>query len=232
MPFLLPTTTPVPDELFDVWLKHLSESELKVLLYIVRRTLGFRKDADSISYDQFLHGITTKEGRVLDEGCLTHRTTLKRALDGLEEKGLIRAHKSKTDKGDSDVTLYSLCFVGDTTTPTGEDSRAQSASPRGSTQMAPPWCAKGTTPGTQMAPGVVRKRHPQQTEKQQTEKQEKTPLPPQGGATGAGPVRTRRRRVAEEANPDKYTGGRYGVCAVCLCSPCDPACPTTRQERA
>jgi hypothetical protein len=46
--FRRPTTTPVPDELFDEWLAVLSGAELKCLLYIVRRTLGFKKDADAI----------------------------------------------------------------------------------------------------------------------------------------------------------------------------------------
>ena len=35
--------------LFDELLPYLSEAELKVLLYIVRRTFGFKKEADAIS---------------------------------------------------------------------------------------------------------------------------------------------------------------------------------------
>jgi hypothetical protein len=42
--FLRPTTTPTPDEIFDVWLSELTGSELKVLLYIVRRTFGFKDE--------------------------------------------------------------------------------------------------------------------------------------------------------------------------------------------
>ena len=41
--FVCPTTTPVPDQLFDELLHRLSGAELKVLLYIVRRTFGFKK---------------------------------------------------------------------------------------------------------------------------------------------------------------------------------------------
>jgi hypothetical protein len=47
-------------------MSHLSGGELKVLLYICRRTFGFRKDSDSISLTQISKGITTKAGRVLD----------------------------------------------------------------------------------------------------------------------------------------------------------------------
>ena len=55
--FLRPTTTPTPDEIFDVWLSHLSGAETKVILYIVRRTFGFGKDADAISLSQICNGI-------------------------------------------------------------------------------------------------------------------------------------------------------------------------------
>jgi len=55
--FLRPTTTAVPDELFDIWLTILSNTELRVMLYIFRRTFGFRKDRDAISFNQFQSGI-------------------------------------------------------------------------------------------------------------------------------------------------------------------------------
>jgi hypothetical protein len=42
--YLSPNYIPVPDELFDEQLPDLSGSELKVLLYIIRRTFGFKKD--------------------------------------------------------------------------------------------------------------------------------------------------------------------------------------------
>ena len=39
-----PNYTQVPDILFDERMAHLSGAELKVLLYIIRRTFGFKKD--------------------------------------------------------------------------------------------------------------------------------------------------------------------------------------------
>ena len=65
--FTKPTTTQTPDALFDYWLTRLTGSELRVLLYAIRRTFGFGKDSDAISLNQFLRGITTQDGRVLDE---------------------------------------------------------------------------------------------------------------------------------------------------------------------
>jgi hypothetical protein len=40
-----PSYTMVPDELFDEHLPFLSGAELKVLLYIIRRTFGFKRIA-------------------------------------------------------------------------------------------------------------------------------------------------------------------------------------------
>lgn len=66
--FARPTYTPVPDELFDELLTRLNGAELKTLLYIARRTFGFKRDSDNISLSQMLKGITTKDGRRLDGG--------------------------------------------------------------------------------------------------------------------------------------------------------------------
>ena len=70
-----PNYTPTPDALFDELAPNLTESELRVLLYIVRRTFGFKRDADAISLTQLVSGITTKDGRVLDRGTVRHRNT-------------------------------------------------------------------------------------------------------------------------------------------------------------
>ncbi len=109
--FKKPTYTPVPDELFDELLPTLGLAELKVLLYIIRRTFGFKKDADSISFAQFINGITTKDGTVLDLGCgIKDRTSVSKALQSLEAKGIIDSEKRFTQSGDSDTTIYRLHF--------------------------------------------------------------------------------------------------------------------------
>lgn len=110
--FTRPTYTMVPDQIFDELLSHLREAELKALLYIIRRTFGFKKESDAISFSQFLKGITTKQGRVLDRGCgLNNRTSLSKALRSLEAKGIIETLKRRDEKGDKESTVYRLCFV-------------------------------------------------------------------------------------------------------------------------
>jgi hypothetical protein len=115
MPLKRPTTTPVPDEIFDEWLPVLGDAELRVLLYIVRRTFGFdKRSGDTISYKQFIAGITTRDGRVLDRGCgVKNRTNLSRALQQLEARGLVRRIPGRTPDGDAAVTFYVLWFEGD-----------------------------------------------------------------------------------------------------------------------
>jgi len=104
-------TTPLPDVLFDQLLTRLTGAELKVLLYIMRRTWGFKKDTDAISYSQFQNGIITKEGKVLDEGCgIKRRETISEALDSLEAMGCITSQKGKETAGDNATSIYSIHF--------------------------------------------------------------------------------------------------------------------------
>ena len=66
--FSNPNGTIVPDDVFDVLMPELTEAELRVLLYIVRRTFGFKKNRDAISLSQMVNGIQIRDGRVLDRG--------------------------------------------------------------------------------------------------------------------------------------------------------------------
>ena len=107
-----PNTTPVPDVVFDRFLAILKEAELKALLYIIRRTFGFKKDQDPISFNQFLRGITTHDGHVLDTGCgIKDRTTLSKALKSLEAMGIITSDKGVDAKGENTTTVYRLRFT-------------------------------------------------------------------------------------------------------------------------
>ena len=178
MPFARPTTTATPDEIFEEWVHVLGHAELLALLYVVRRTLGFKKATDGISYTQFLDGITTREGKVLDRGCgIKNRTTLAAALRRLEDLRLIHSYKTQDARGDRATTRYGLWFVGDHA---GDDDHAtgDQATNRagdlpaallthdaggGSTPAVPPRYAPRTTGGTPAVPPVVRGAYPQQT---------------------------------------------------------------------
>jgi hypothetical protein len=112
--FISPRYTQVPDELFDALMAYLSGAELKVLLYIIRRTFGFKKDSDNISLRQICNGIKTREGEVLDKGTGLSLSTVQIALKGLLEKNcVITARNRSKEKGD-EPTTYSLNMLPDT----------------------------------------------------------------------------------------------------------------------
>ena len=91
-----PRFTQIPDQLFDELLHRLSGAELKVLLYIVRRTFSFKKQSDDISLAQLVKGIRTKEGKILDRGTGLGKSSVVRALNSLEKKNIILIYCSTT----------------------------------------------------------------------------------------------------------------------------------------
>lgn len=111
--FRAPQYTPVPDELFDILLPELSESELKVLLYIIRRTFGFKKDSDNISLRQMTDGIVTRDGKRLDYGAGISKTSVVRGVNGLIDKGVIVAIRNASKEKGDEPTTYRLRFLDD-----------------------------------------------------------------------------------------------------------------------
>jgi phage replication O-like protein O len=109
--FRSPNFTIVPDELFDQLLAKLSGAELKVLLYIVRRTFGFKKDSDEISLNQICTGIQTRDGRTLDQGTGLSQSTVLTAIKGLLEKNIILAQRRMSQEKGNEPTLYRLNVI-------------------------------------------------------------------------------------------------------------------------
>ncbi len=107
-----PTTTQVPDAFFDVVAPELGEAELRVALYIIRRTFGFKKDSDTISLRQMVEGITTKDGRVLDRGTGLKKSAVANALNGLERKGIIVTRRNRSAERGNEPTTYALHIKG------------------------------------------------------------------------------------------------------------------------
>lgn len=140
--FRRPTTTHVPDELFDELLPDLTGAEVKVLLYICRRTFGFKKDSDRISLNQIAVGIMTKDGRILDRGTGLSKRHVQRALKNLESKNAIIVERKMDEDGVNEINTYSLNFlegVG-TLSPHGRDKMSPgvgTSSPQGRDTSVP-----------------------------------------------------------------------------------------------
>jgi Bacteriophage replication protein O len=151
--FSLPTYTQVPDEFFDDLMVDLSESELRVLLYLIRRTFGFKKTSDAISLKQIISGIQTKDGRVIDRGAGLSHTSVKRGIKGLVERGVVRVDKVRSESGDYETNIYEIVFKG---------------APQVGTQVAPGRHAKFLPVGNPVAEGVGTRSSLQETVEQHT----------------------------------------------------------------
>jgi len=103
-----PRYTQVPDEVFDEVMPHLSGAELKVLLYVIRRTFGFKKDADNISLAQICRGIRTREGEVLDHGTGLSLSSVQIAIKGLVDKHCVVSKRNRSKERGDEPTTFSL----------------------------------------------------------------------------------------------------------------------------
>jgi Bacteriophage replication protein O len=110
--FRSPNTTPIPDEVFDELLADLSGAEIKVLLYICRRTFGWKKDSDNISLNQMLHGITRKDGTQLDRGVGLSKPTLLRTIKSLTAKNIVLTEQRESREKGHEPTNYRLNVIG------------------------------------------------------------------------------------------------------------------------
>jgi hypothetical protein len=103
----------VPDELFDELLTELTGTELKVLLYIIRRTFGFKRDSDTISLSQMLSGLTTRDGRVLDRGAGVSKGSFLPALRSLRQKNILLGDRQRSAERGNEPTVYRLKVLRD-----------------------------------------------------------------------------------------------------------------------
>lgn len=100
---LKPNFTQMPNIILDELLSVLSASELKVLLYICRRTYGFHKQMDKISTSQLMNGIRDKDNKPLDTGTGLSNRSILDAIRSLEKLGIIKT----TQKG-TQTKVFSL----------------------------------------------------------------------------------------------------------------------------
>lgn len=110
--FVSPNFTMVPDDFFNHVAPRISGSEVKVSLYIIRHTFGFKKESDNISLSQMLNGIVRKDGRRLDHGAGLSKTTLLESLKQLEKKNVIYRAQQWDMRGACVATNYRLNIKG------------------------------------------------------------------------------------------------------------------------
>jgi phage replication O-like protein O len=105
---LIPNSTQIPDVILDQWMADLSGAELKVVLYVARRTFGFGKTSDNISLSQIANGIKKRDGVILDRGTGLSVSSVARAIKTLEEQNILIRRVNINDKNEHDENTYSL----------------------------------------------------------------------------------------------------------------------------
>ncbi|MGB3346627.1 MAG: replication protein [Candidatus Humimicrobiia bacterium] len=108
-----PNYTQVPNIFLDELMSELIGSELKVLMYITRRTFGFGKRSDNISLNQIANGIIKKDSTVLDKGTGLSKMQIINAINKLVDKGIIIKVKRASENKGLEATNYSLKFKND-----------------------------------------------------------------------------------------------------------------------
>jgi hypothetical protein len=99
---LIPNTTQVPNSIVDLLMPFLNDGEVRVLLYLCRRIYGFQRQSDSVSLDQFVHGIRTDE-RQLDFGAGISRQGAMNALAVLKAIGIVEQTEGGRGRGNIPV---------------------------------------------------------------------------------------------------------------------------------
>lgn len=84
--------TMVPNFILDEWLRVLSGSEFVLLMIIYRKTVGFDKKYDEISYSQFIKYTNLS------------RSTISAAIESLEDQELIKVDRSRV------TNRYTYCL--------------------------------------------------------------------------------------------------------------------------
>jgi len=113
--FSSPSFTQTPNIFFDDLMPDLGEAELKVLLYIIRRTWGFsdKQEGDTIALSQLCNGIVTSDGKRLDRGTGLSKSGATKALLSLRTKGIITRIKNRDRLRGDTATTYRLRMLGD-----------------------------------------------------------------------------------------------------------------------
>jgi len=103
---LYPNSFQVNNFYIDKCLHLLDGNEIKVLLYVIRRIIGFNKQFDFISLSQFEKGIKSKDGQRLDFGVGLSRPSIAKALNQLSKYGfLVELEKTQSSKIGNAYTL-------------------------------------------------------------------------------------------------------------------------------
>ena len=88
----------LPEVFSDKYMAYLSGAEVKILIYLFRRTLGFGRREDDISISQMANGLKAENGTIFDHGTGLSKDTVVQAIKSLIKKNMIEKVKNKNKK--------------------------------------------------------------------------------------------------------------------------------------
>ncbi|MBI5180097.1 MAG: replication protein [Nitrospirae bacterium] len=114
----------MPDVVIDMLMADFSGAEFKTLIYIIRRTFGFKKDSDYISLSQMVNGIKTRDGKIIDRGTGLNKDSVVNALKVLEGIGIIKKIRRRSPEKGDETNYYTLNLNDiEQYTPVGKNDR-------------------------------------------------------------------------------------------------------------
>jgi hypothetical protein len=201
--------TPVPDIILDQWAHELSGAEFKVLLYLCRRTFGFRRDSAGVSATQIAEGLRTQDGRVLDRGTGLHISSVREAIGRLVDLGLVLVQHQYEASGACKANRYTVNIAPLTARQTGATSPA-ARGPQPPAGPPPPAAATAGPPVSRVASPLSEKAVGTLSEKAIGPLSEKAVGPLSGKATGSineGRTNSEGQTAATNSFPAHTTGG-------------------------
>lgn len=96
-----PNYTQTPNVIFDYWMKILSPAEYKVISFICRKTFGYHKIRDKISFNQIVNATG-----------LCRRTVIY-AIQTLIDHGLIKKEVSQDETDKNEINIYEIVLASD-----------------------------------------------------------------------------------------------------------------------
>lgn len=104
----IPNSFQTPNVYVDKLMGLLTPEEFVVLIYAIRRILGFQKRQDRISLSQFAKGTQASDGMYYDSGTGLSVPTIRRCLGNLVRYGLMR--RVDENNTDNEGTLWELSW--------------------------------------------------------------------------------------------------------------------------
>lgn len=143
-----PNTTQIPNVILDYWINKLDELEFKILLFICRKTLGWRKRKDKIAICQICEAMGKSDRPV------------RRALSRLIKFQLVNRVMNKTGYGDNAPNSYEINMINISKKEKLEGGVGAQKTPRGGRKRPQGGADTPSTKPTTLKPTISKKAMP------------------------------------------------------------------------